>query len=127
MEADGSIRSMQIEEYFDAIDRDPAANDPANHMSKPKPIRQADGHSLGRLMTSRHYTLDKLTLSGLNAKFDDTLNRFVHLFVKSGRIQVTSGSQSIIAGTTHSCFIPAAASEYQVKNLADSSEILISY
>lgn len=127
MESDGAIRSMQISEYFDALDRSPEANDPASRIRQPQPIRESGGHSLARMMTSRHYTLDKLTLTSKGAPFDDQLNRFIHLFVKSGHIEVSTSEGKVTIGTTHSCFIPAAAGEYKVKNLSDHAEVLISY
>jgi mannose-6-phosphate isomerase class I len=127
LEPDGSLRALQIDEYFKAIDRDPKANDPATHMQKPKLIRQDHGHSLHRLMTSRHYTLDKLTLNAASAVFEDKLTRFLHLFVKTGRVKISANAHSVTVGTAHSCFIPATAAQYQITNLANASDILISF
>jgi hypothetical protein len=127
MEPNGAIRSLQIAEYFDAIDRSPEANDPANHIQAAKPIRKTDDHSLSRMMTSRYYTLDKLTLNAEGAKFEDTLSRFIHLFVKSGQIAAATSEGQVTVGTSHSCFIPAAAREYTITSLSGASEILISY
>jgi hypothetical protein len=127
MEPDGSIRELQIAEYFDAIDRHPAANDPQAHIRQAAHVRGTGHYALGRLMTSRHYTLDKLTLKTPSAKFEDHLQRFVHLFVKSGSITVSAGGRTVSVGTAHSCFLPAAAERFTISNQADSSEILISY
>jgi len=127
MEPDGSLRPLQIDEYFDAIDHSPAANDPGNHLRNPEPRAVTASFRLDALLNSRHYSLDKLTLAGPGASFSESLSRFKHFFVKSGQVKITAGGHAVTVTSAHSCFIPAAAGKYTIKNLADHSEILISY
>lgn len=127
MESDGTVRPLQIPEYFEFIDRDPAANDPAAHISTAAPDPAAGDASVVPLTKSRHYALEKLTLVGTGTTLSRPITRFMHLFVQSGRITVSTSEGEVTVGTAHSCFIPAAAAKYTVRSLADQSEILISY
>jgi mannose-6-phosphate isomerase-like protein (cupin superfamily) len=127
MEPDGSIRQLQIKDYFALIDRSAETNDPTAHIRKPESLEQAADYNLDSLLKTPYYNLDKLSLAKSGAHFEGRLTRFKHLFVKSGKIEVTAGTTTITVTAGHSCFIPAAAESYIVKNLADLSEILVSY
>ena len=124
---DGSIRSVQINEYFSAIDRSAELNDPENHIVQPIIATKTDEYTLEHLLDNRHYKLDRLTLHGLDTSFGEQIARYKHLFVKNGRVAVTAGETTIAVTAGHSCFISAAATNYTVANHADHSEILVSY
>lgn len=124
---DGSVREMRIKEYFDFIDRSPEVNDPQAHIRLPKLVHKTDAYTLELLLESRHYSLEKLTLSGPSASYSETIVHFRHLFAKEGKVEVSTGSHGVTVTEAHSCFIPAAAGSYTVKNLTKNSELLISY
>jgi mannose-6-phosphate isomerase-like protein (cupin superfamily) len=124
---DGSIRNVQIKEYFEVIDRSPEINDPITHMRQAKPITNTAAYTLERLLETRHYNLEKLTLLSPSGSYSEKITRYKHLFVKEGRVEVTAADQSVTVTTAHSCFLPAAAQGYTIKNLAPKSEVLISY
>ena len=60
MGADGTIRDVHIDTYFDVIDRSPESNDPAKHIHEGVTLSENNDHRLEKLMRSRHYDLDKL-------------------------------------------------------------------
>lgn len=122
----GQVRSLQIEEYFKAIDRTPQANDPSSHIRTAAPATKSTNYTLGHLMQSKYYNLDQLDLHAAGAIFGQDITSFRHLFVKSGRISVATEGATVTVGMAHSCFIPAGALEYHVTGLSPSSQVLIS-
>jgi hypothetical protein len=124
---DGEIRSLQIDEYFTAIDRSDVANDPTGHMRTAQAVTTGDGYSLGRLMKSGYYNLDKLDMIHEKARYTEENSSYRHLFVKAGRVEVTAGTTTVTVGTCHSCFIPAGALRYHVTSLAANTQILVSH
>lgn len=127
MEHDGSVRPVQIDEYFDAINRTPELNDPRNHIVHPAIEARTDTYTLDRFLRTRHYNLDKLTLHAPSVTYTENIKRYKHLFVKEGSVTVTAGNHTITVTNAHSCFIPASAEAYTVKNITPKSELLISY
>ena len=126
MEPDGSVRPLQIPEYFEFIDRDPGANDPASHLSSASPMPRSGDTSIVLLTKSRHYTLEKMTLLSPNTTLSRPITRFMHLFVQTGRLMVSTSEGEVTVGPAHSCFIPAAAGKFTVRNLDNQTDILIS-
>jgi hypothetical protein len=124
---DGSVRPLQIAEYFQAIDRSPEANDPSRHLREPQLLDATNHYQLDTLLQSAHYNLDRLDLKQRNATFNQQIKRFKHLFLKSGRVTVSAGKHKVSLTPAHSCFIPAAAGSYTVTNIAPESEVLLSY
>ena len=127
MSPDGSVRSVQLKEYFDVIDRSPATNNPAPHLRQPKSLARTADYALDLLLDTQYYKLDKLTFSGAAGIFSATPARYKHLFVKSGKIEVVAGITVVTVSAGHSCFVPAAAGTYEVRNMAAATEVLISY
>lgn len=127
MNKDGATRPLQIEEYFQFIDRSPGANDPNSYIKSTLPITDSENYTLNRLLHTKYYTLDKLDLTTSYAAYTEVIDHFRHVFVKSGKVDVATGSQTVTVASGHSCLVPAGAKEYTVKNSADSSVVLISY
>ena len=127
MAKDGSTRPLQIEEYFQFIDRTPRANDPNTYIRNTLPITDTENYTLNRLMHTKYYTLDKLDLMTRYGSYTESIDHFRHVFVKSGKVDVSTNTQTVTVSAGHSAFIAAAAKEYSVKNSADSSVVLISY
>jgi hypothetical protein len=127
MEADGSVRSLEIKEYFTAIDRSPEANDPKTHIRQAKSLEATDAYQLDRLLETKYYNLDRLRLHGASATYRESIQRYKHLFVKSGSVKVTAAGKEVTVTTAHSCFIPANAEDFMVASSANLSEVLISF
>lgn len=127
MEHDGKVRDVHTEDYFEIIDRSPDCNDPARYIRQPKVLEVTPEHQLEQLLDTPHYSLNKLTLRAFPATYTEALDQFRHLFIKSGKAEVSTGKHEIIVSVGHSCFIPAAAGKYTIRSLSDSTEVLISY
>lgn len=111
MQEDGTVRPLHIEEYFRYIDRSESANDPTSHLRKPKLITESDVFSRNRMMENKYYTLDEVVFKKAGS-FSETIGAFRHVFVKSGAIQLTTGTTTISIGRGHSAFIPAGVLRY---------------
>ena len=127
MGQDGSVRAVHVKEYFEFIDRTPELNDPHNHIHQPRNLTRTHDFTFDHLLETPYYCLDQLEFTGQTGLFRDTISTFKHLFVKTGQIRVTAGGHGVIVGAGHSAFVPAAAHEYQVENLAGPSQVIISY
>lgn len=127
MAKDGITRPLQIEDYFQFVDRSTHANDPLVYMKSTLPITDRENYTLNRLLRTKYYTLDKLDLTSSYASYTEKIDHFRHIFVKTGKVDVTTSSQSVTISAGHSCFVPAASHEYSVKNSMENSVVLISY
>lgn len=127
MGSDGSVRAVHIDTYFDVIDRSPEANNPINHIQSQELLSESSDYRLEKLMRCRHYNMDKLTLMQQNARFEESIERYKHIFVKAGSVRVVAGEGEVTVGSGHSCFVPAGCNRFMVENLSDRSEILVSF
>ncbi len=123
---EGNVRPLHIVDYFKYIDRTTQANNPSTYMIVTKPLKVSKSYEHHRLLESKYYTLEKVILK-TPAWFTEKIDHFRHIFVKSGSIEVFTSHTSINVTTGHSCFIPAGAFEYGIKNVTPESTILISY
>lgn len=127
MAADGSTRPLQVDEYFELVDRSPDANDPAKLVRQPEVLRETEALKLERLLQTKHYSLDRLMLRQSGNEFTEKIETFRHLFVKTGRISVATASTSIDVGAGHACLVPAAAAEYTITAKSADTEVLTSF
>ncbi len=113
---DGSIRPIQIEDYFEFLDTDPGHNKTNSNISCP------DGVVLCK---TRHYSLDRLKIS--TQLKETTNNSFVHLYVKEGSLKVVATDGEVFVGAGHSCFIPQEVGEYSLENIGEECIVLKAY
>lgn len=100
---DGSIRDIQINDYFSYIDTDQTRNDPAGLIQ----TKQGDV-----IFHTPYYQTDELSIS---QKFTASMSSsFVHLFVKKGTGTLETKNGSLRLTTGHSCFIPWSVREYAI-------------
>lgn len=124
---DGAVRTVHIDEYFEAIDRSDEANDPERHIRKPEVVRQTDDYVYSHLLDSPYYNMDLIRFAETGGSYEEALDRYKHLFVKDGRISVTANGHEVIVGEGHSCFVPANADTLVVRSLVGGTEVLVSY
>lgn len=127
MGQDGSVRQLHIDNYFQFIDRSDETNNPANHVIDSQVLNQNASFKHELMLETPLYNMDKLTLFKSGYTYEASLDRFKHLFVKAGRIKVSTAAHSILVARGHSCFIPASAERFLVESLADNTEVIISY
>jgi len=110
---DGTIREIQIDDYFDHID-----TDETNNILVPEK-KQGD-----ILFDTPFYSLISQML--LSNKEMESTTSFHHLFVKEGTIIISDqNNNEISVGMGHSCFIPMGI-KYLIKPI-EKSEILLTY
>lgn len=123
---DGTKRDVQIDEYFEFIDRSNELNDPTKHLPSPITLDRTSAYTLLSLMRADSYCLDRLILSAGSAYTESLSDRYKHLFVKSGRLEISAGGKTLQVTQGHSCFLPASIEKYVVTT-EEITEALISY
>ena len=112
---DGSVRNLQIEDYFTLIDRDPNHND----------LHLLNKNNVGSSTISTDmYVMDAHDLREVHTF--ETRDCFAHVHIEQGtaKVSTTSGFVELSAG--HSCFIPYSAESYTIHPM-QPSKILVSY
>lgn len=110
---DGSIREIQIDEYFKYIDLDEKRN-----------ILPVENRKEGELFNTPYYSLSLLLVAA--DKEMESAASFHHLFIKEGgAIVVDENKNEIQVGRGHSCFIPMGV-KYMICPKVQS-EILLTY
>ncbi len=113
---DGSIRPIEIEDYFKFLDTDPKHNKTDKNIT----------HPTGRELTKTpFYSLDRLTATSQMS--DATKNSFAHFYVQEGVLKVTAADGAVTVTVGHSCFIPKETGEYQIENVGAPCTILKAY
>lgn len=142
LKADGSLRSVAVNDYFRYVDRSTRNNNPDFHKLKPKILANKKNVRVESLLKSKYYCMDKLVLKSVYAgKETATGNSFHHLFMKTGSawikradhlaLRLPSRQPECQVGTRikltqgHSCFIPAAVKNYIIQPIGKNKiEIL---
>ncbi len=127
MNRNGHVRPLQIEDYFKLIDRSDSANDTQTHFRNAQFISSSSNVYVERLLKTKYYKLDKITLTAKGTQHSERISSFRHVFVKSGQIELTGGIETLHITSGHSVFIPATIQEYTVTNKTTSTEMLVSY
>lgn len=113
---DGSVREIQIEDYFKYIDTDDKHND----VNLNKQVRNGE-----RILTTAIYSMDILELQ---AKVDlNTNNSFNHIFVRDGAVEISGGGITLKVGQGHSCYIPKDVGSYTIYPITPGSVVLKTY
>lgn len=123
---DGSLRPLHIEDYFALIDRSIEANTPETHMRPPQIVTKSSKYTLERLMQTRYYTTDKLSITA-ESDYHETIEDFRHLYVQSGQIQIEADKTMVKLTRGHSAFVPAAVHEYSIKTQSKQAIVLSTY
>ncbi len=116
LKSDGSIRPLNIEDYFKYLDTTPEHN-AYSYLHKKQ---QGD-----RLLSTRYYSLDTLTLdSPEDMSVDKSFN---HLFLRQGKVKVASQEGSVVLTRGHSCFVPKSTGTVILSPLEKNSVLLKTY
>ncbi len=110
---DGTIREIQIDEYFKHIDLDEKRN-----------TLSVERNVDGKLFDTPFYSLTSLQLDADRGMESDS--SFHHLFVKDGSIDIKDKlGNTIHIGTGHSCFVPQGVT-YTIRPKI-TGELLLTY
>lgn len=110
---DGTIREIQVEDYFNHLDLDEKRN-----------TLIIEKKENGKLFNTPFYSLTSLLLT-VDKEMESTTS-FHHLFVKEGKIRIVDKNKNeILVGRGHSCFVPKGL-QYLIKPKVQS-EVLLTY
>ena len=113
---DGSLREIHIEDYFHFLDTNPQNNDITMLM------RKKQGTTL---LQTPYYSLD--IFENFHDATDLTNDSFVHLYVRSGAVDIRSGDVLVIVTCGHSCLIPAGVQKYTIHAKTIDAAVLKTY
>ncbi len=123
MKDDGKIRPITIEDYFTALDTDPAHNDPQQYEQLPPTFMDQDA-TITCMFDNQFYKMTQLSFSGRYGGLEtENQGSFHHLFVEKGHIEVVTDEGHWPVEKGWSLFIPAAVEGYQL-NSSDMCSVL---
>lgn len=126
--SDGTLRPLNIVDYFKYLNTSPEYNRPERHILKPKNIYSRPGIKITQIMSNPDYSLEKLTLQAeYSGEHTNTDQSFHHLFIQCGSVQIITDSESLELSAGHSCFIPSWTENYKLRSLQAKTEILKSF
>lgn len=112
---DGTVRPLQIDDYFAALNTDPTKNDPAKLISQP--VSLATDVKASQIFTTYNYQTIKLEIAA-NYQGKETKpeadQSFHHLFIKAGSVDLKTDSGFLHVTQGASVFIPAAVKSYEI-------------
>jgi len=113
---DGSVRKMNIADYFKHLDSDPEHNKIENLMAK----KEANP-----IIKSKFYEMAVLEL---DIKQENQNNKnHLHFYVREGKLKITAGETTVTVGCGHSCFIPPDVDKYILDPIEKNTVILKTY
>jgi len=113
---DGSVRDLNIEDYFNHIDHSSPANIPQNHISTKKVLKHTSTYTIRQIFDTKNYRLQQLTFSkSISNLYTTTSNSYHHLFVRSGNISLFVNNHHWTLTSGFSIFIPASVGNYLIK------------
>lgn len=115
---DGALRPIHIDEYFQAINSDEAANVPAQYM-RTALFHSVHGAPVAKLFATQNYSSILMEIaSSYTGDLADTRKQgsFHHLFVKTGTLRVEANGKTYHVSKGASIFIPASTGPYTLKS-----------
>jgi mannose-6-phosphate isomerase class I len=122
---DGSIRPLQIVDYFKYIDRSLEANDPENLMVKTDIRHKTEAVTVKQVFTNDNYLMDEMILTGNHR--EQTENCYHHLFSLTGGFDLVTSDTTLTVTEGYSVFMPAIIGQYQLRPHSAKSVIFKTY
>lgn len=110
---DGSIRKMDIDDYFQNLD----TNTKANKIESMKRVRNGN-----TLLKTSFYSVDVFDIEEKTSHKSG--GKFNHIYVRSGEVKISGGGVDIFVSEGHSCFIPFSLDYYEISPRQNNSVIL---
>lgn len=128
---DGTVRKIQIKEYFENLDSTPVSNDVGELIKKPQVMKQ-DGTGLVELLfETKDYACERICLTDQMSTYQGETRSFHHLFVKKGRLEVCPQSEpsfSVVVEQGWSVLYPAGFGRYIIGTVGGKEvEVLKTY
>lgn len=123
--SNGSIRKLNIKDYFKYLNSDFSANNPKIYINEHNLSEKSNFPST--LIQNKYYSLDKIILTkDYDGLFTSLNNGFHHLYLKEGMIKIVTKKNELDLTAGHSCFVPACLDHYKIIPFRQS-EILKTY
>jgi mannose-6-phosphate isomerase class I len=116
MKDNGSIREINIEDYFTYLDTSVETNAMENVSKK------MNGATA---MSTKYYAMDVLEVT--QNKTVKLIDSFQHLFVREGEITITTDGGMVRMTRGSSCFVPWGCKEYEITSLTGTACVLKTY
>ena len=116
IKSDGSIRPIQVNDYFKYVDRTPKANQPQSHLTLKKALKKSSTQTIRQIFATPNYSLQEFTFTDtMTNQFTRLTDSFHHLFVREGNIRIVIGESFWTVTQGYSIFIPAGIKAYTLK------------
>ncbi|MBN1262988.1 MAG: hypothetical protein JW991_01385 [Candidatus Pacebacteria bacterium] len=123
---DGSLRKLDISDYFRYLNSQPEYNNPENHRLRPKLVWSGTKGKIEALLRTGNYCLDRFKLKGsYQGESARTRDSYHHLFVQEGRVFIKAGRRGLVLTRCHSAFIPAAIGAYELMPLGKKEAVIL--
>ena len=117
---DGKVRTISIDDYFQALDVEPAHNNPAAVLQRP-PVTFDQDAQVTKLFDNNYYQTTQIAFNGRYGGLQtENQGSFHHLFVQEGRVEVTTDAGRWPLEKGWSLFVPAAVEGYQLNSEVES-------
>lgn len=113
---DGTVRKMNIQDFFQHIDSDPSHNKLENLQ------REIHGENI---LNSKFYSINLL-----EPKSEITINTnqtYHHLYVRDGQIAISANGVTVKVDRGFSCFVPSSVESYIITPESDNCAVLKTY
>lgn len=112
---DGSIRTLQIDDYFAYVDRSEVANNPETHMREPERLYSDEHHTVSSVFDSDYYRMEVLELTGeASSDYTNTTHDacFHHLYAHGQAFTLKHADSSFTVPAGWSVIVPAVTGSY---------------
>lgn len=113
---DGSIREINIDDYFKYLDITSETNDLNRIRKRPEGVTA---------LSTEYYAMDVIKVEG--QKKLEKAESFIHLYVREGDVTVETQEGSVHLTTGYSCFVSQIASDVTIKADKPNSVVLKTY
>lgn len=114
--SDGSIRDLNLDDYFRFIDRSLATNDPQTHFIDRIILKKSSTQTIRQIFNTKFYRLQEIVFSKpVSNQFTTTDNSFHHLFVRQGSLKLFFQDKHWTVTSGFSIFVPAGVGQYTLK------------
>lgn len=129
LQDDGTIRELQIDDYFKHVDTAKEMNEPEALIQQAKKIVLDKSLAVTPIFNTPYYKTDEVTFQHeLAPEYTSTRQEtFHHIFALSGTIHYHDNSIDLTIREGHSAFVPARVGQYVLKTTGKSATVLKTY
>ncbi|MBI4136655.1 hypothetical protein HY469_01180 [Candidatus Roizmanbacteria bacterium] len=126
---DGTVRPLQIDDYFRHLDASKKRNDPDVLITEPHEVLHEETITISTIFDTDYYHVDELSFSGkIPEEYTNTQHEtFHHIFVLEGSLRYHDSSIDLQVGAGHSFIVPAAVGRYSIQTEHKRTIVLKTY